>query len=118
VNVLAAQDDVDDPYYPLGRADQLEVAQYAAHVCHLAWPAELETVMDMVSVNAARALRLDAYGIAVGQAADLVVVGAPTVREALRTLPPRRYVISAGRVVSEQTLTRVRHGGPPTRRPE
>jgi cytosine deaminase len=114
VNVLAAQDDVDDPYYPLGRADQLEVAQYAAHVCHLAWPAELETVMDMVSVNAARALRLDAYGIEVGHPADLVVVGAPTVHETLRTLPPRRYVISGGRVLSEQTLTRVRHGGPAT----
>jgi cytosine deaminase len=109
VNVIAGQDDVDDPYYPLGRADQLEVAQYAAHVCHLAWPAELETVIDMVTVSAARALRLDGYGLAVGDRADLVVCGSPDVRSALAELRPRPAVIAGGRLAVSSRLETTRH---------
>ena len=40
-------------------------------------------VMDMITVNAARAARVADYGIAPGMRADLVVVGAPSVHEAL-----------------------------------
>jgi cytosine deaminase len=107
VNVIASQDDVNDPYYPFGRSDQLEVAQYMAHAAHLTYPSELEDVFDMVTVNAARALRLDGYGTAVGDRADLVVVGAPSVPAALRLLPPRRYVLHAGEVVVENRLETV-----------
>ena len=109
VNVIASQDDVNDPYYPFGRSDQLEVAQYMAHVAHMTYPTELEQVLDMVTVNAARALRLEGYGTAVGDKADLVVVGAPSVREALRLLPPRRYVLHGGEVVAETRVETARH---------
>lgn len=109
VNVLSAQDDVNDPYYPFGKPDPLEVGQYAAHVAHLTYPAELETVMDMVTVNAARAMRLDGYGVSEGNRADLVVVGAPTVRESFRLLPPRRAVFARGRLLAESTLSTTRH---------
>ncbi|MBO0872499.1 MAG: N-acyl-D-amino-acid deacylase, partial [Pseudonocardia sp.] len=81
------------------RSDQLEVAQFMAHAAHLTYPTELERVMDMVTGNAARALRLEGYGTEVGDRADLVVVGAPSVREALRLQPRRRYVLNGGEVV-------------------
>src|SRR5262249_24734274 len=74
VNVVSAQDDVDDPYYPFGKPDQLEVALMMAHTAQLTLPHELEQVFDMVTVNAARAARLPDYGIAPGNKADLVVV--------------------------------------------
>jgi cytosine deaminase len=108
VNVIASQDDVNDMYYPFGKSDQLEVAQYMAHVAHMTYPTELEQVLDMVTVNAARALRLEGYGTAVGDKADLVVVGAPSVREAMRLLPPRRYVLHGGEVVVENRLETLR----------
>ena len=63
-------------------------------------PDELEQVLDLVTVNAAKALRLEAYGTSVGDRADLVVLGVPSVREALRLLPPRKYVLRAGEVVA------------------
>ena len=109
VNVIAGQDDIDDPYYPLGRGDQLEVAQYTAHVCHLAWPAELETVIDMVTVNAARAMRLADYGLAPGDRADLVVCGSPDVRSTLAELAPRRAVVANGRLAVSSRLEVTRH---------
>lgn len=109
VNVLSAQDDVNDPYYPFGKPDQLEVAQYAAHVAQLTYLPELETVLDMVTVNAARAMRLEGYGVEPGDRADLVVIDAPSVREALRLVPPRRLVFYGGRLVAESRLETTLH---------
>jgi cytosine deaminase len=106
VNVISSQDDVNDPYYPFGKPDQLEVALMMAHTAQLTLPHELEQVFDMITTNAARAARLDDYGIAPGRRADLVVVDAPSVHEALRTQPPRRYVFKDGQEVARATLAR------------
>jgi cytosine/creatinine deaminase len=105
VNVATSQDDVNDPYYPFGKPDPLECALMMAHVAQLTLPHELEAVMDMITVNAARAARVADYGIAAGMRADLVVVGAPSVHEALRLQPPRLHVFKDGREVARSVLT-------------
>jgi cytosine/creatinine deaminase len=105
VNVITSQDDVNDPYYPFGKPDPLECASMIAHIAQLTLPHELEQVMDMVTVNSARAARVKSYGIAAGNKADLVVVGAPSVHEALRTQPLRRHVIKNGREVARAVVT-------------
>lgn len=105
VPVIAAQDDVDDPYYPFGIPSQLEVAKYTAHVAHLSHPAGLATVMDMVTVEAAAALRLEGYGLAVGDRADLVVLPVDRESEALRLAPAPRWVVYGGRVVATTETT-------------
>lgn len=112
VNVISAQDDVNDPYYPFGKPDQLEVAQYTAHVAQLTYPPQLETVLDMVTVNAARAMGLKDYGTEPGDRADLVVVEAPTVHEALRLIPPRRLVFYGGRLLAQTSIDSVLHASP------
>jgi cytosine/creatinine deaminase len=109
VNVLSAQDDVNDPYYPFGKPDQIEVGQYTAHVAQLTYLPELETVFDMITYNAARAMRLDRYGVEPGDRADLVVIDAPTVRDALRLVPPRRLVFHDGRLMAESRLESTLH---------
>jgi len=106
VNVAAAQDDVDDPFYPFGKPDQLEVGQYMAHVAQLVLPADLDQVFDMITSNAAIGMRLDGYGLGVGDRADVVVHGARSVHEALRLIPPRRWVFSGGKLVSESWIER------------
>lgn len=105
VNVISSQDDVNDPYYPFGKPDQLEVATMIAHTAQLTLPHELEQAFDMVTVNAARAARLADYGIAPGCRADLVVIDAPSVHEALRLQPPRLHVVKNGREVARSVLT-------------
>ena len=104
VNVLSSQDDVNYPYYPFGKPDQIEVGQYMAHVAKLTYPRELETVFDMITVNAARAMRLGRYGVEPGDRADLVLIDAETVHEALREIPPRRLVFYGGKLVAESRL--------------
>jgi cytosine/creatinine deaminase len=105
VNVITSQDDVNDPYYPFGKPDPLECAVMLAHVAQLTLPHELEQVMDMITVNAARAARVSDYGIAPGMTADLVVVDAPSVHETLRLQPPRLYVFKDGREVARSTMS-------------
>ncbi len=105
VNVVTSQDDVNDPYYPFGKPDPLECALMMAHVAQLTLPHELEQVMDMITVNSARAARVSDYGIAPGCRADLVVVDAPSVHEALRLAPARKHVIKDGREVARTTVT-------------
>jgi cytosine deaminase len=100
VNVISAQDDVNDPYYPFGKPDPLECALMMAHVAQLTLPHELEQVMDMITENSARAARLPDYGITAGSRADLVGVGAASVHDALRHQPVRRHVIKGGREVA------------------
>ena len=105
VNVITSQDDVNDPYYPFGKPDPLECALMMAHVAQLTLPHELEQVMDMITVNSARAARLSDYGIAPGCRADMVVVDASSVHEALRLQPVRRHVIKDGREVARATVS-------------
>jgi cytosine deaminase len=105
VNVASGQDDVNDPYYPFGRSSQLEVALFMAHAAHLTYPDELDTVFDMVSVNAARAMRLPGYGLSPGDAGDLVVWDAGSVKEALTRQRAPAWVVRGGAVAARTTVT-------------
>jgi cytosine deaminase len=100
VNVASAQDDVDDPYYPFGKPDQLEVAWMMAHVAQLTGRADLDSVVDLVTERPARAMRLPDYDVVPGAWADLVVLDAASVHEALRLQAERTYVLRRGRVVA------------------
>ncbi len=101
VNVAFGHDCVMDPWYSMGSADMLEVAHMAVHVGQMTSLAAMRTAFDCVTVNAARAIGLDGYGLAVGNRADLVILQARDAIEAIRLKPARLTVIRAGRVVAE-----------------
>jgi cytosine deaminase len=61
---------------------------------------ELDRVLECVTTAAARGCSFSGYGLAVGDRADLVLVDAATVAEAVVVAPPRRLVVAAGRVVA------------------
>ena len=100
VNVCIGHDSVMDPWYPLGCGDPLQAAFVLAHYGHMSGAEELKRLIDMITVNAARALGLQAYGLAEGAPANLVVFDAPTEMDALRLLPRRRLVLRRGEVVA------------------
>src|SRR5258706_7633699 len=104
VNVACGQDCVHDTFYPFGQNDPLEIAFLLCHPSQISQPAEILTVMDMVTGNGAKALRGPEFGIAVGSVADLVVLDARDAREAFATRSPRRWVIRKGRMIAETRL--------------
>jgi cytosine deaminase len=99
VNVTCGQDDMMNMFYPFGRMDMLEVANFVAHAAHLSSPAQIQAAFDMPRYNAARALRLPDYGLSVGAAANLVLIPADSPMDAVARHPIRPYVIRQGQVL-------------------
>lgn len=106
VNVAFGQDCVKDTFYPFGRGDLLEVALITAHAAHMSLPHEIELLLDMPTVNAARILGLRDYGLAPGNRADIVVLDCTTAQEAIRLQATRAYVVRAGKVIATTSCQR------------
>jgi cytosine deaminase len=100
VNVAFGHDCVMDPWYSLGSADMLEVAQMGLHVAQMTSQAQMRACFDAVTVNAAQVMGLDGYGLAVGQHADFVLLQARDPIEAIRLRANRLAVVRRGRVVA------------------
>jgi cytosine deaminase len=99
ITVCLGQDDISDAYYPYGRNNMLEVAFLASHLLWMMSRADMETLYDMITTAPAKAMNVSNHGIAVGNAANLVVLDRPDVNEALRFHGAPAAVISHGRVV-------------------
>jgi cytosine/creatinine deaminase len=104
VNVCLGQDDISDGYYPFGRNNMLEVAFLAAHLLWMTTNRELETLYDMITGNAARAMNVKDHSLQIGSPANLVVLGTPNVLEALREHEVPLYVISHGNLIDRARM--------------
>jgi cytosine deaminase len=104
VTVALGHDSIMDPWFPLGRGDMLAAAQLALFLCHMSGYEEIDAVLDLITTNAARVLRIeDRYGIEEGKPADFLILDAPSAFEALRLLPARLYVFKGGREIARTT---------------
>lgn len=100
LNVSFGHDCVKDPWYSMGSGDMLEVAHMAVHVAQMGGIEEKQQIFDAVTVNSARTMGIENYGLNIGCRADLVVLQARDVQEAIRLKPTRLYVLKAGKVIS------------------
>src|SRR5215469_11070641 len=101
VNVALGHDSIMDPWFPLGRGDMLAAAQLALYLCHMSGYEEINDILDLITTNAARTLRIqDKYGIEEGKPADFIVLDAPSAFEALRLIPSRLHVFKGGREIA------------------
>jgi cytosine deaminase len=100
MNVSFGHDCIQDPWYPLGTGNMLDVASMGLHVCQMTGTAEMNACYDMVTWNGAKTLHLDdRYGIEVGKPANLIVLDAQDRYDALRKRAIVRYVISHGKLL-------------------
>jgi len=102
--VALGQDDIADAYYPFGRNNMLEVGFLSTHMLWMATPSGMEQIYDMISVDAAKTMNVEEFGIAVGNPAHLVVLDAGSVYEALWKHEAPRWVVSHGRLVDPDAL--------------
>ena len=100
INVGFGHDCVMDPWYPLGSGDMLEVAQMGLHVAQMSSLDGMRACFDAVTVNNARVLGLEGYGIAVGHPADCVLLQARSTIEAIRLRAQRLWVMRHGKVIA------------------
>ncbi|MEB3356948.1 MAG: cytosine deaminase [Synechococcales bacterium] len=101
LNVSLGHDCIQDPWYPLGTGNMLEVASMALHVAQMTGMAEIDACYDMVTWNGARTLHIqDRYGIEVGKPANLMVLDGGDRYEAIRRRATARYVIANGKLIA------------------
>jgi len=100
LNVSFGHDCVMDPRYSMGSGDMLEVGHMAIHVAQMAGIEDKKKIFDALTVNSAKTLGLEGYGLEKGCNADLVVLQAVDTIEALRLKPNRLAVIKGGKVIA------------------
>ncbi|HTT37383.1 MAG TPA: amidohydrolase family protein [Burkholderiales bacterium] len=100
ITVAFGQDCMMDPWYSLGAADMLDVAHMGLHVGQLTGRDAMRFCFDAVTVNPARIMGLEGYGLDLGCNADLVVLQAQDPIEAVRLRATRLAVVRRGRVIS------------------
>lgn len=101
VNVSIGNDNIMDPFGPLGKGSMLQSANLLIHTAHLSGSNLIPKVFDLITINGAKTLNLTDYGIELGNQADLVILDAKDEYEALRLLSEAIYVVRKGRVVVE-----------------
>lgn len=99
VNVSIGHDSIMDPWYPMGFGSMLHAANLLMHTAHMSGHEQIGRLFGMITHNAAVTMQVeDLYGLAEGKPANLLVLDAPNVFEAIRLMPPCLYVVRKGRV--------------------
>jgi cytosine deaminase len=111
VNVAYASNNVRDALRPLGNFDLLEEALILSYGAHMDTVEELDTLLRMSTYNAARALRLDNYGLDPGCAADLVALDAPTPSAAIASQAEKSYIFKRGQLMASNRVISERYNG-------
>lgn len=101
VTVFSGSDNIRDSWWPYGDGDMLRRANMIGHRSGFFTDDQLLDAFDVVTQGGAKAMSLDNYGLAVGDWADLVVVDALHVPEAVVGVPGPRKVFKRGRLVAE-----------------
>ncbi|MCA1490681.1 amidohydrolase family protein [Ensifer sp. NBAIM29] len=100
LNVSFGHDCVMDPWYSMGSADMLEVGHMAIHVAQMAGIEDRRKIFDALTVNSARTMGIEGYGLDRGCNADLIILEARDPLEALRLKPSRLAVIRRGKIIA------------------
>ena len=100
INYALGHDCVMDPWYAGGSHDMLEVAHMGLHVGQMTGVHETADMFNAITVNPARTLQLEGYGLEVGCNADMVVLQAKDPTEAIRLRANRLFVIRRGEIIS------------------
>jgi cytosine/creatinine deaminase len=102
VTVFAGSDNIRDCWSPYGNGDMLDRAAIIAARHEMFLDSELEEAFALVTDEADKALGHSHRGLHVGSVADVVVIEAASVADAVVDRPPRWLVLRAGRVVAER----------------
>lgn len=101
VNVAIGSDDIMDPWYPMGKGNPLAGAQLLMNYAHLSGYDQIQQLYDMITYNAAKVMRIEQYGIEVGNDANLIILDVDSVFDAIRLTPDVLYVIRNGEILCE-----------------
>ncbi|MEU5874986.1 amidohydrolase [Glycomyces sp. NPDC047369] len=100
VTMGIGNDGVRDLWSPYGTGDMLQRTQWFARNAGFSKDADIELALEAATFGGARLLKIDGYGLAVGDTADLVAVPGRTPSEAVLEHRARTLVVKNGRIVA------------------
>jgi cytosine/creatinine deaminase len=98
VNCSLSSNNVLNPFTPFGDCSLIRMANLYANICQVGSKADIQECFNMVTHRPAELMRLTDYGVAVGRAADLVVLDATQPEMAVAEVVPVLYAFKRGRM--------------------
>ncbi|MCC4478863.1 cytosine deaminase [Limosilactobacillus reuteri] len=102
INVSFGEDDIQDPWNPLGDGNMLDAVTMGVYIAHLMGYHQLQDAFNYVTYNGAKTLHIsDNYGIEVGKPANCILLNAHDFYNALNKHVEVLYNIRYGKVLAE-----------------
>lgn len=102
INVSFGEDDIQDPWNPLGDGNMLDAVTMGVYIAHLMGYHQLQDAFNYVTYNGAKTLHIsDNYGIEVGKPANCILLNARDFYNALNKHVEVLYNIRHGKVLAE-----------------
>ena len=102
VTVFAGSDNIRDAWWPYGDGDMLDRAAVIGYRQGFFTDDDLAHAFAMATILPAAVLGRPHYGVAVGDAADLVLLPSAGIAEAVLDRPRARTVLKGGRIVAAE----------------
>ncbi len=106
INVAFAQDSINDPWYPMGNGNMMNILDNGIHLAQIMSPEDIETNLDLITSNGARCLNIqDTYGLDVGKDANFIVIDGVSPFDVIRTRAKVLASIRKGEYLFKQKPT-------------
>ncbi|MCD7119650.1 cytosine deaminase [Limosilactobacillus agrestis] len=105
INVSFGEDDIQDPWNPLGDGNMLDAVTMGVYIAHLMGYHQLQDAFNYVTYNGAKTLHIsDNYGIEVGKPANCILLNAHDFYNALNKHVEVLYNIRHGKILAQTKL--------------
>ena len=102
INVSFGEDDIQDPWNPLGDGNMLDAVTMGVYIAHLMGYHQLQDAFNYVTYNGAKTLHIsDNYGIEVGKPANCILLNAHDFYNALNKHVEVLYNIRHGKILAQ-----------------
>lgn len=102
INVSFGEDDIQDPWNPLGNGNMLDAVTMGVYIAHLMGYHQLQDAFKYVTYNGAKTMHIsDQYGIEVGKPANCIILNAHDFYNALNKHVEVLYNIRHGKILAE-----------------
>jgi cytosine deaminase len=114
VNCSLSSNNILNPFTPFGDCSLIRMANLYANIGQVGKRDDIRECFEMITRRSARLLRLDHYGVAAGNAADLVVLDCASTEEAVARLAAPLSGFKRGRMTFARERPKLlRPGSPP-----
>jgi cytosine deaminase len=102
INVAFGEDDIKDPWYPMGNGNMLDSLHMGLHATQIMGYSQIMNSYRFVTKNGARTMHVeDHYGIEVGKPASFLIFNSTNFFDALNTRSEMLYSVHNGKILVE-----------------